>query len=180
MLTTQWLNAAASCCAYTAPFVVLGWVLLLLEPTAHSFVEAALNAMLRGSGRSSCSTAAGRVLIVIGLCLPTVCGHLGGDRFGHRWRRRAAGWRGAGAWLGLVASTRAGALPSVPGPAAGLPLLAIALALLLHAAVRRAAVATLTAPFILAGWLMPWVASGAAQPAPPRAALAQGESPRLR
>lgn len=161
MLTHQWRKRGGKLLvAYTAPFVLLGWAALLLaEPTTNSYVEAdPLYAMLRGIGQIFLldKPMAG-LLIVIGMYFATpyaatwavIGSTIGGGV-------ALLGGEAQGAWLGLysfnaalaaVAFSRQGERPWVT-------LLAIALALLLQPLFNLLPIAGLTAPFVVACWLM--------------------------
>ena len=161
MLTHQWRKRGGKLLvAYTAPFVLLGWAALLLaEPTANSYVEAdPLYAMLRGIGQIFLldKPMAG-LLIVIGMYFA--------NPYAATWAVIGSAIGGGvallvgeaqGAWMGLYGFNAAlAALAfSRQGERPWVTLMAIALALLLQPLFNLLPVAGLTAPFVVACWLM--------------------------
>lgn len=162
MLTRQWLKQTALP-PYTAPFVGLGWLLLgtvppgalaLTEPDALAVVAAPFTGLAQ---IMLLDQPAAGVLIALGLWLAN---------------RRAALWALLGASLGvlvaLLLGEPSGALlglhsynPALAALALSqvrrqpwLPLLGIALAILLTPAFSALHLPALTAPFILACWLV--------------------------
>lgn len=151
--------------AYTAPFVLLGWgTLLLAEPGGASApVEAdLLHALLRGLGQIFLldNPLAG-LLIAIGLFVA--------NRYAAFWALLGSAIGGSvalmagepqAAFMGLFGfnAALAGLAFSHERRRPWLPMLAIALAIALQPIVSAFAVAGLTAPFVLACWLvsMPW------------------------
>lgn len=165
MLVHQWLKRAGPpplLPAYTAPFVLIGWaVLLFSEPGASSASTVehnALYALVRGLGEIFLlhNPFAG-LLIAIGLLLANryaaawalLGAALGGSvavLFGEH-SAAYAGLYGFNAALAALAFSQARRQP-------WLPLLAIALAILLQPLIALLPVPGLTAPFILACWLV--------------------------
>ncbi|WP_347904815.1 urea transporter [Pseudomonas purpurea] len=169
ILTEQWLKRARDqhfLPAYTAPFVAIDWLLLSVAAPRHSIPAPlpeldALNllgAEFKGLGQVVfLDHPLAGVLIAVGLLLTN---------------RRAALWAlvgsGAGLACALWLNEAPGALLGVHGynPALAalalsqqrrqpwLPLAGIALAIVLTPAFAAAGLATLTAPFILACWLL--------------------------
>ncbi|HGM5582148.1 TPA: urea transporter [Pseudomonas putida] len=161
ILTHQWRKRGGTLLvAYTAPFVLLGWVILLtVEPSASP--QAAPNpvhGVLRGLGQIFLLDAplAG-LLIVLGMMVANpyaalwalIGSTLGGgaallaDQPTVAWM----GLYGFNAALAALAFSRQGERPWIP-------LLAIALALLLQALSSLWPLPALTAPFVIACWLM--------------------------
>jgi urea transporter len=161
MLTHQWRKRGGKLLtAYTAPFVLLGWATLMLaEPGAATYVEAdPLSALLRGVGQIFLldKPMAG-LLIVIGMYVANpyaatwaVIGSILGGAVA-----LLAG-EGQAVWMGLYGFNAAlAALAfSRQGERAWVTLLAIAIALLLQPLFNLLPVAGLTAPFVVACWLM--------------------------
>ncbi|MDH0729346.1 urea transporter [Pseudomonas sichuanensis] len=161
MLTHQWRKRGGKLLvAYTAPFVLLGWAALLLaEPTTNSYVEAdPLYAMLRGIGQIFLldKPMAG-LLVVIGMYFA--------NPYAATWAVIGSAIGGGvallvgeaqGAWMGLYGFNAAlAALAfSRQGERPWVTLMAIALALLLQPLFNLLPVAGLTAPFVVACWLM--------------------------
>jgi len=170
ILTQQWLKRArAPYClpAYTAPFVGLGWLLLGLAAPLPASVEAPwaepdalalLQALLQGLGQVMfLEHPLAGVLVALGLLLAD---------------RRAAAWAlfGSAAGLGfaLLQQDHAGALLGLGGYNSALVALALSqdrrrswlalpgmlLALLLAPGFAALGLPALTAPFILACWLV--------------------------
>ncbi|MGE7994024.1 urea transporter [Pseudomonas sp. NPDC089554] len=161
IITHQWRKRGGKLLvAYTAPFVLLGWgVLLVAEPSANPYVEAdPLYALLRGVGQIFLldKPMAG-LLIVIGLYFAhpyaatwAVIGSMLGGGMALLAGETQAVWLGLygfNAALAALAFSRMGERPWVT-------LLAIALALLLQSLLMLMPIAGLTAPFVLACWLM--------------------------
>ncbi|EXF93826.1 urea transporter [Pseudomonas fluorescens HK44] len=169
IVTQQWLKRTRdqhSLPAYTAPFVGLGWILLSVAAPAHSAPAplteldalSLLGAEFKGLGQVIfLDHPLAGVLIAAGLLLAN---------------RRAALWALTGSAAGLLCALW---LNETPGALLGLygynpalaalafsqqrrqpwlPLLGIALAILLTPAFAAVGLATLTAPFILACWLL--------------------------
>lgn len=166
LFTHQWLKRVPGLAPYTAPFVAIGWALMALDPppamalmaeqtvTAHTL----LLALFKGVGQAMLLPhPAGGLLIVIGLCLS-------------HWR--AALWALTGSLAGLVwglyahdtVSALNGLVSYNPALIAlalsqqsrsvAVPLAGIALALLATPLFNALGLPTLTAPFIVSGWLM--------------------------
>ncbi|MEN8642170.1 urea transporter [Pseudomonas sichuanensis] len=161
MLTHQWRKRGGKLLvAYTAPFVLLGWaVLVVAEPAAAVYVEAdPLYALLRGVGQIFVldKPMAG-LLIVIGMYFANpyaatwaVIGSMIGGGVALLAGEGQAAWMGLygfNAALAALAFSRQGERPWVT-------LLAIAIALLLQPLFNQMPVAGLTAPFVVACWLM--------------------------
>ncbi len=161
IITHQWRKRGGKLLvAYTAPFVLLGWgVLMVAEPGAAPAVEAnPLYGLLRGIGQIFLldHPLAG-LLIIIGLFIAqpyaamwAVIGSAigegaallaGQDQAAH------LGLYGFNAALAALAFSRQGERPWVT-------LLAIALALLLQPLIAWLPVAGLTAPFVVACWVI--------------------------
>jgi len=169
IVTQQWLKRTRDqhfLPAYTAPFVGLGWILLSIAAPAHSAPAplpeldalSLLGAEFKGLGQVIfLDHPLAGVLIAAGLLLAN---------------RRAALWALVGCAAGLLCALW---LNETPGALLGLygynpalaalalsqqprqpwlPLLGIALAILLTPAFAAVGLATLTAPFILACWLL--------------------------
>ncbi|MBK5003298.1 urea transporter [Pseudomonas sp. S31] len=161
IITHQWRKRGGKLLiAYTAPFVLLGWATLLFgSPSAHGYVEAEpLQALARGVGQIFLldQPLAG-LLIIIGMLVA--------NPYAAMWAVIASAIGGAvallageaqAAWLGLYGFNAAlAALAfSRQGEKPWVTLLAIALALLLQPLFNLLPVAALTAPFVLACWLM--------------------------
>ncbi|MNF72362.1 Urea transporter [compost metagenome] len=169
MLTEQWLKRTREqrfLPAYTAPFVLLGWLLLSFAaptlatpgPVAELTTLNLLGAGLKGLGQVMfLDHPLAGVLIAAGLLLAD---------------RRAALWALVGSaagltcalWMNDTSSALLGLQGYNPALAAlalsqqrrqpWLPLLGIALAILLTPAFAAMGLATLTAPFILACWFL--------------------------
>ncbi|MFV3406050.1 MULTISPECIES: urea transporter [Pseudomonas] len=161
MLTHQWRKRGGKLLtAYTAPFVLLGWATLMLaEPGAATYVEAdPLYALLRGVGQIFLlDKPMGGLLIVIGMYFANpyaatwaVIGSMLGGAVA-----LLAG-EGQAVWMGLYGFNAAlAALAfSRQGERAWVTLLAIVIALLLQPLFNLLPVAGLTAPFVVACWLM--------------------------
>ena len=171
MLTQQWLKRArfSQCLpAYTAPFVVLSWVLLCFatpSTQAHLIEINTLNmlaAPLKGFGQVMFlgQPLAGAII---------AAGLLMADRRAFCWALLASvagmGWSllhhdfytallGLGGYNAVLVALAFSAQRQQPW----LPLAGIALALLLTPVFAAIGLPTLTAPFILAGWLVRSVA----------------------
>ena len=171
MLTQQWLKRArfSQCLpAYTAPFVVLSWVLLCFatpSTQAHLIEINTLNmlaAPLKGFGQVMFlgQPLAGAII---------AAGLLMADRRAFCWAMLASvagmGWSllhhdfytallGLGGYNAVLVALAFSAQRQQPW----LPLAGIALALLLTPVFATIGLPTLTAPFILAGWLVRSVA----------------------
>ncbi|AXO87768.1 urea transporter [Pseudomonas parafulva] len=161
MLTHQWRKRGGPLLtAYTAPFVLLGWAALALAEPAASVVVAGepVQGVLRGLGQVFLLDAplAG-LLIVLGLLIAhpyaalwAVLGStLGGGAalLADQPQAAALGLYGFNTALAALAFSRHGERPWIT-------LLAIALALLVQALFAHAALPSLTAPFVIACWLM--------------------------
>ncbi|WDY59536.1 urea transporter [Pseudomonas sp. PSKL.D1] len=162
IITHQWRKRGGKLLiAYTAPFVLLGWgVLVLAEPSASSGFVAAdpLHALLRGVGQIFLLDKPLAGLLIIS-------GMLIANPYAALWAVIASAIGGGvalavdqaqGAWLGLYGFNAAlAALAfSRQGERPWVTLLAIALALLLQPLFKLLPVAGLTAPFVVACWLM--------------------------
>ncbi|WP_313459021.1 urea transporter [Pseudomonas sp.] len=161
IITHQWRKRGGKLLvAYTAPFVLLGWVALLFaNPAPSVFVEAELaNAVARGLGQIFLldQPLAG-LLIIIGILIANpyaamwaVLGSaIGGGVAVLADQAQAAGFGlfGFNAALAALAFSRQGEKPWVT-------LLAISLAILLQLLVNQLPVPGLTAPFVAACWLI--------------------------
>jgi len=161
IITHQWRKRGGKLLiAYTAPFVLLGWaVLLIASPSPSGFVEAdPLYALARGVGQIFLldQPLAG-LLIIIGMFIANpyaamwavIGSALGGGvaLFADQAQAAWLGLYGFNAALAALAFSRQGEKPWVT-------LLAIALALLLQPLFKPLPVPGLTAPFVAACWLM--------------------------
>lgn len=159
ILVHQWLKRGSP--AYTAPFVLLGWgALLLAGPAAANLpVEPSpLHALARGLGQVFLldKPLAG-LLIAMGLfiadrhaALWALLGSAIGGSLALLAGETAMAWHGL---LGFNAALAALAFSHHRGQP-WLPLLAISLALALQPVVERLPMPGLTAPFVLACWLL--------------------------
>ncbi|MNR07648.1 Urea transporter [compost metagenome] len=161
IITHQWRKRGGKLLiAYTAPFVLLGWaVLLIASPSPSGFVEAdPLYALARGVGQIFLldQPLAG-LLIIIGMFIANpyaamwavIGSAIGGGvaLFADQAQAAWLGLYGFNAALAALAFSRQGEKPWVT-------LLAIALALLLQPLFKLLPVPGLTAPFVAACWLM--------------------------
>ncbi|MGN8260330.1 urea transporter [Pseudomonas sp. SMSB3] len=161
IITHQWRKRGGKLLvAYTAPFVLLGWVALLFaNPAPSVFVEAELaNAVARGLGQIFLldQPLAG-LLIIIGILIANpyaamwaVLGSAIGGGVAVLADQAQAAWFGLfgfNAALAALAFSRQGEKPWVT-------LLAISLAILLQLLVNQLPVPGLTAPFVAACWLI--------------------------
>ncbi|POG09706.1 urea transporter [Pseudomonas putida] len=161
IITHQWRKRGGKLLvAYTAPFVLLGWVALLFaSPAPSGFVEAEpAYALARGVGQIFLldQPLAG-LLIIIGMFIANpyaamwaVLGSAIGGGVALLAEQAQAAWLGLfgfNAALAALAFSRQGERPWVT-------LLAIALALLLQPLFKLLPVSGLTAPFVAACWLM--------------------------
>ena len=161
ILTHQWRKRGGKLLtAYTAPFVLLGWATLqLASPSPGGYVEAEpLHALARGVGQIFLldQPLAG-VLIILGVLIANpyaalwalIGSAIGGGAALFAGEAQAAwlGLYGFNAALAALAFSRQGEKPWVS-------LLAIALALLLQALFNQLPLPALTAPFVVACWLM--------------------------
>ncbi|MGE8114971.1 urea transporter [Pseudomonas sp. NPDC086566] len=161
IITHQWRKRGGKLLvAYTAPFVLLGWaVLLFASPAPSGFVEAEpAYALARGVGQIFLldQPLAG-LLIIVGIFIANpyaamwaVLGSAIGGGIALLADQAQAAWLGLygfNAALAALAFSRQGEKPWVT-------LLAIALALLLQPLFKLLPVAGLTAPFVAACWLM--------------------------
>ncbi|MBF8721927.1 urea transporter [Pseudomonas guariconensis] len=161
ILTHQWRKRGGKLLiAYTAPFVLLGWgTLLMAEPMPALYTEAnPLYALLRGVGQIFLldNPLAG-LLIVIGMfvanpyaALWALIGSAIGGAVALLAGEAQAAWMGLfgfNAALAALAFSRQGERPWVT-------LLAITAALLLQPLFNLMPIAGLTAPFVVACWLM--------------------------
>lgn len=194
MLTQQWLKRARlnQCLpAYTAPFVILSWVLLCFatpSTQAHLIEINTLNmlaAPLKGLGQVMFlgQPLAGAII---------AAGLLMADRRAFCWALLASvagmGWSllhhdfytallGLGGYNAVLVALAFSAQHQQPW----LPLAGIALALLLTPVFTTIGLPTLTAPFILAGWLVRSVTQMLGNTMGASAPCAPGENrPRLR
>jgi urea transporter len=194
MLTQQWLKRARlnQCLpAYTAPFVILSWVLLCFatpSTQAHLIEINTLNmlaAPLKGLGQVMFlgQPLAGAII---------AAGLLMADRRAFCWALLASvagmGWSllhhdfytallGLGGYNAVLVALAFSAQRQPPW----LPLAGIALALLLTPVFAMIGLPTLTAPFILAGWLVRSVAQVFGNAMDASVPCAPGENrPRLR
>ncbi|MBV4508236.1 urea transporter [Pseudomonas sp. BW13M1] len=161
MLTHQWRKRGGKLLvAYTAPFVLLGWATLLLaEPSANGYVEAdPVYALLRGVGQIFLldKPMAG-LLIVIGMYFA--------NPYAATWALIGSALGGGvallageaqGAWLGLYGFNAAlAALAfSRQGEKPWITMLAIGCAMALQSIVAWLPISGLTAPFVVACWLV--------------------------
>ncbi|MFK0314364.1 urea transporter [Pseudomonas sp. NPDC090233] len=161
IITHQWRKRGGKLLiAYTAPFVLLGWATLLVaEPGASVVADAdPLYALARGVGQIFLldHPLAG-LLIIIGMFIANpfaamwaVLGSAIGGGVALLTDQAPAAWMGLygfNAALAALAFSRQGERPWVT-------LLAIALALLLQPLFKLMPIAGLTAPFVVACWLM--------------------------
>jgi len=161
IITHQWRKRGGKLLiAYTAPFVLLGWgTLLAADPATSVFAEAdPLYALARGVGQIFLldHPLAG-LLIIIGMCIANpyaamwaVIGSAIGGGVALLTDQAQAAWMGLygfNAALAALAFSRQGERPWVT-------LLAIALALVLQPLFKLLPIAGLTAPFVVACWLM--------------------------
>ncbi|MCI0912519.1 urea transporter [Pseudomonas putida] len=160
IITHQWRKRGGKLLiAYTAPFVLLGWaVLLFANPSPGGFVEAdPLYAVARGVGQIFLldQPLAG-VLIIVGMFVANpyaamwaVIGSAIGGSVGLFAEAQSAwlGLHGFNAALAALAFSRQGEKPWVT-------LLAIALAVVLQSLFKLLPAPGLTAPFVAASWLM--------------------------
>lgn len=194
MLTRQWLNRARDhhgLPAYTAPFVGIGWLLLSFAaplppaPLTEMNTLNLLAAALKGLGQvMSLSDPLAGALIAMGLLIA--------DRRAFFWAMLASS---AGLGFALWHHETSSALPGLSGynPVLAalafsslrrqpwLPVLAIGLSVLLAPGFAALGLATLTAPFILACWLIRAGTRALRQAAIDSAPCALGDNqPRLR
>ncbi|MGO0684610.1 urea transporter [Pseudomonas fulva] len=161
IITHQWRKRGGKLLtAYTAPFVLLGWgTLMLASPSPSGPVEAdLLYALARGVGQIFLldNPLAG-LLIILGMFIASpyaamwaVIGSAIGGGVALLTDQAQTAWLGLygfNAALAALAFSRQGEKPWIT-------VLAIALALLLQPLVNRLPVAGLTAPFVLACWLV--------------------------
>ncbi|WP_406819435.1 urea transporter [Pseudomonas sp. KnCO4] len=161
IITQQWRKRGGKLLvAYTAPFVLLGWVTLLIAtPAPAGFVEAdPLCALARGVGQIFLldQPLAG-LLIIVGMfianpyaALWAVLGSAIGGGLALLTDQAQAAWLGLygfNAALAALAFSRQGEKPWVT-------LLAIVLALLVQPLFKWLPLPGLTAPFVAACWLM--------------------------
>ncbi|WP_236237149.1 urea transporter [Pseudomonas faucium] len=161
IITHQWRKRGGKLLiAYTAPFVLLGWVTLLMaEPSlAGASGAAPLSAVLRGVGQIFLldKPLAG-LLIVTGMFIANpyaatwaIIGSAIGGGVALLTDQAQAAWMGLygfNAALAALAFSRQGERP-------WMTLLAIVLALLLQALLSLLPVAALTAPFVLTCWML--------------------------
>ncbi|MBA1200897.1 urea transporter [Pseudomonas capeferrum] len=161
IITHQWRKRGGKLLvAYTAPFVLLGWgILMVAQPPLAGVVEAdPLHALLRGVGQIFLldKPLAG-LLIVMGMCLA--------NPYAALWAVIASSIgaavalladQGQAAWMGLYGFNAAlAALAfSRQGERPWVTMLAVILALLLQALCNALSITALTAPFVAACWLM--------------------------
>jgi urea transporter len=161
IITHQWRKRGGKLLiAYTAPFVLLGWgALLIAEPSTAVFAEPdPLYALARGVGQIFLldNPFAG-LLIIVGMFIASpyaamwaVIGSAIGGGVALLIDQTQVAWMGLygfNAALAALAFSRQSEKPWVT-------LLAIALALLLQALLNLMPISGLTAPFVLACWLM--------------------------
>ena len=161
IITHQWRKRGGKLLvAYTAPFVLLGWaVLLFASPAPNGFVEAEpAYALARGVGQIFLldHPLAG-LLIIVGMFIAhpyaamwAVLGSAIGGGVALLADQAQAAWLGLfgfNAALAALAFSRQGEKPWVT-------LLAITLALLLQSLFKQLPVPSLTAPFVAACWLI--------------------------
>ncbi|MEN4827483.1 urea transporter [Pseudomonas sp. P39-UII1] len=161
IITHQWRKRGGKLLiAYTAPFVLLGWgTLLIAAPSTAMFAEPdPLYALARGVGQIFLldNPLAG-LLIIVGMFIANpyaamwaVIGSAIGGGVALLAEQTQAAWMGLygfNAALAALAFSRQGERPWVT-------LLAIALALVLQPLFKLLPVAGLTAPFVVACWLM--------------------------
>jgi len=161
IITHQWRKRGGKLLiAYTAPFVLLGWgTLLISAPSTAMFAEPdPLYALARGVGQIFLldNPLAG-LLIIVGMFIANpyaamwaVIGSAIGGGVALLAEQTQAAWMGLygfNAALAALAFSRQGERPWVT-------LLAIALALVLQPLFKLLPVAGLTAPFVVACWLM--------------------------
>ena len=162
IITHHWRQRGAGLLpAYTAPFVLLGWgILLFAEPTASAApVEAnPVHALARGLGQVFLlSDPLAGLLIIVGLFIAS--------RYAAFWALLGSALGGSvallageaqSAWMGLLGFNAAlAALAfSTQRDKPWQPLLAIGLAIVLQPIFGLLPVAGLTAPFIVACWLL--------------------------
>lgn len=164
MLIHAWFERAprASCLkAYTAPFVLFSWVLLTCAPTAPGLASAdrdLLEALPVGLGQVFLldHPVAG-ILIGVGLCaanrtaaLWAIVGCASGIAFALMQQERDVALLGLSAYNPALAALAFSHVRNKPW----LPAIAIVLAILLQPGFSGLGLATLTAPFVLACWLV--------------------------
>ena len=169
MLIHQWLKRAAdgqSLLAYTAPFVGLGWILLHLhnppaQPLNHDLPLNGLTlglAVLKGIGQVMLlqHPVAG-LLIALGLWLSSwraagwaLAGSLAGLLFSLYQQETSAALSGLAGYNPVLAALALSQQPRRPW----LPLIAIVVTLVLTPGFIALGLPLLTAPFILACWLV--------------------------
>lgn len=194
MLTQQWLKhvyRSRSIPAYTSPFVAIGWILLLFaEPSAPTaLIEMntlnLLAAGLRGLGQVMfLEHPLAGALIGIGLLIAdrrAFCWALFASAIGLAssllHHETGAALLGLGSYNAVLAALAFSAQRQQPW----LPLLGIVLALLVTPLFAALGLAMLTAPFILAGWLIRAGIQMLGKAAVDATPCAQGENqPRLR
>jgi urea transporter len=194
MVTQQWLKRVrfSQCLpAYTAPFVGLGWLLLcfatpstephLIEVSTLNMLAAPLKGlgqvMFLGHPLAGAMIAAGLLIAdrraFCWALLASVAG-MGWSLLNHDFYTALLGLGGYNAVLVALAFSSQRRQP-------WLPLLGIGLALLLTPVFAAIGLPTLTAPFILAGWLIRCVAQMLGKATAESAPCAPGENqPRLR
>ncbi|MDW2778828.1 urea transporter [Pseudomonas sp. YQ_6] len=161
IITHQWRKRGGKLLvAYTAPFVLLGWgTLLVASPSPSGFIEAdPLDALARGVGQIFLldQPLAG-LLIIVGMFIT--------NPYAAMWAVIGSAIGGGvalladqaqAAWLGLYGFNAAlAALAfSRQHERAWVTLAAIVLALLLHSMFTHLPIPGLTAPFVVACWLM--------------------------